>query len=99
MAEGRWDRKKYTGTQLAGKTIGVVGLGRIGQAVARRCVALEMDVIGYDPFLSSDLAKEMGVELVRDVDQLVPRVDYLTVHTPLDRRDPRPDQRRPHGER
>ena len=83
MAEGKWDRKKYTGTQLAGKTIGVVGLGRIGQAVARRCVALEMDVIGYDPFLSSDLAKEMGVELVRDVDQLVPRVDYLTVHTPL----------------
>ena len=83
MAEGRWDRKKYTGTQLAGKTIGVVGLGRIGQAVARRCVALEMDVIGYDPFLSSDRAKELGVELVRDVDELVPRVDYLTVHTPL----------------
>ncbi|MEM9700991.1 MAG: phosphoglycerate dehydrogenase [Planctomycetota bacterium] len=83
MAEGKWDRKKYTGTQLAGKTIGVVGLGRIGQAVARRCVALEMDVIGYDPFLSSDRAKELGVELVRDVDQLIPRVDYLTVHTPL----------------
>jgi D-3-phosphoglycerate dehydrogenase len=83
MAEGKWDRKKYTGTQLAGKTIGVVGLGRIGQAVARRCVALEMDVIGYDPFLSSDRAKELGVELVRDVDALIPRVDYLTVHTPL----------------
>ena len=83
MAEGKWDRKAYTGTQLAGKTIGVVGLGRIGQAVARRCVALEMDVIGYDPFLSADRAKELGVELVRDVDDLVPRVDFLTVHTPL----------------
>ena len=83
MAEGKWDRKSLTGTQLAGKTIGVVGLGRIGQAVARRCVALEMDVIGYDPFLSSDRAKELGVELVRNVDDLVPRVDYLTVHTPL----------------
>ena len=83
MAEGRWDRKQYTGTQLAGKTLGVVGLGRIGQAVARRCVALEMDVIGYDPFLSADRAKELGVELVRDVDQMIDRVDYLTVHTPL----------------
>ena len=83
MAEGKWDRKSYTGTQLAGKTLGVVGLGRIGQAVARRCVALEMDVIGYDPFLSADRAKELGVELVRDVDNLVPRVDFLTVHTPL----------------
>ena len=83
MKEGRWDRKQYAGVQLAGRTIGVVGLGRIGQAVARRCVALEMDVIGYDPFVSADLAREMGIELVRDVDELVPKVDLLTVHTPL----------------
>ena len=83
MKAGKWDRKKFTGTQLAGKTLGVVGLGRIGLAVAKRAVALEMTVIGYDPFLSAEKAAEQGIELVRDVDELVPRVDYLTIHTPL----------------
>ena len=83
MAEGKWDRKKYTGTQLAGKTLGIIGLGRIGQALAQRAKALEMDVVGYDPFLSEDRAKELGVELFRDVDELVPKADFITVHTPL----------------
>lgn len=83
MKAGKWDRNKFTGTQLAGKTLGVVGLGRIGLAVARRAVALEMNVIGYDPFFSAEKAAEHGIELVRDVDELIPRVDYLTVHTPL----------------
>lgn len=83
MKAGKWDRNKFTGTQLAGKTLGVVGLGRIGLAVARRAVALEMTVIGYDPFFSAEKAAEQGIELVRDVDELIPRVDYLTVHTPL----------------
>ncbi|MGC1272059.1 MAG: phosphoglycerate dehydrogenase [Planctomycetaceae bacterium] len=83
MKAGKWDRNKFTGTQLAGKTLGVVGLGRIGLAVARRAVALEMTVVGYDPFFSAEKAAEQGIELVRDVDELVPRVDYLTVHTPL----------------
>ncbi len=83
MKAGKWDRKKFTGTQLAGKTLGVVGLGRIGLAVARRAVVLEMNVVGYDPFFSADRAAEYGIELVREVEELVPRVDYLTVHTPL----------------
>lgn len=83
MREGKWDRKKFTGTQLAGKTLGIIGLGRIGQAVAQRARGLEMRVIGYDPFLSADRAAEQGIELVREVDELVPEVDYLTVHTPL----------------
>ncbi len=83
MKAGKWDRKKFNGVQLAGKTLGVVGLGRIGMAVAKRAVAMEMTVIGYDPFLSAEKAAENGIELVRDVDELVPRVDYLTVHTPL----------------
>jgi D-3-phosphoglycerate dehydrogenase / 2-oxoglutarate reductase len=83
MREGRWDRKKFTGTQLAGKTIGVIGLGRIGMSVARRCRGLEMNVLGYDPFLSAEKAAEFGIELFRDVDELIPRCDYLTVHTPL----------------
>ncbi len=83
MREGKWDRKLYTGTQLSGKTIGVVGLGRIGLAVAKRCRGMEMTVVGFDPFLSEEKAAEFGIELFRDVDQLIPRCDYLTVHTPL----------------
>ena len=83
MHEGRWDRKAFTGTQLAGKTIGVVGLGRIGQSVARRCRGLEMTVLGYDPFISEEKAAEQGIELFRDVDELITRCDYVTVHTPL----------------
>ncbi len=83
MREGKWDRKKYTGTQLSGKTLAVVGLGRIGLAVARRAQGLEMKVIGYDPFLSADRAAEQGVELSREVDDIVSRCDFLTVHTPL----------------
>ena len=83
LAEHRWDRKKFMGTQLAGKTLGIVGLGRIGQAVAVRALALEMRVIAYDPFLSAARAKEMGVQTVADARELLPLVDYLTVHTPL----------------
>lgn len=83
MAAGKWERKKFTGTQLAGKTLGIIGLGRIGQAVARRASALEMTVIGYDPFLSPERAAEQGIELEREVDRVVERCDYLTVHTPL----------------
>lgn len=80
---GKWDRKSYTGTQLAGKTLGVVGLGRIGLTVARRGVAFEMKVLGFDPFLSADKAKEQGIELFRDIDEMLPKVDFLTVHTPM----------------
>jgi D-3-phosphoglycerate dehydrogenase len=83
LIEKRWDRAKYMGTQLADKTIGIVGLGRIGQAVASRAKALEMRVLGYDPFLSKERANELGIELIATVHEMLPRVDYLTVHTPL----------------
>ena len=83
MREGRWDRKKYTGSQVAGKTIAIVGLGRIGQEVAKRCKAREMKLIGFDPIMSKDHAAGMGITLYRDVDELVTECDYLTVHTPL----------------
>lgn len=83
LIEGRWDRKKFMGTQVAGKTLGIVGLGRIGLAVAARAKALEMDLIGYDPFMSADHAKSLGIELVENVDDMLPRIDYMTVHTPL----------------
>jgi D-3-phosphoglycerate dehydrogenase len=80
---GKWERNTYMGTQVAGKTLGIVGLGRIGIAVAKRACALEMKVLGYDPFLSRDRAQELGIEPVDSVEALLPRVDYLTVHTPL----------------
>jgi len=83
MAAGKWERKKFTGTQLAGKTLGIIGLGRIGQAVAHRARALKMTVIGFDPFLSPERAAEQGIELEREVDRVVERCDFLTVHTPL----------------
>lgn len=83
LLSGKWDRNKYMGTQVAGKTLGIVGLGRIGVAVAKRARALEMTVLGYDPFLSRDRAKELGIEPVDNVESMLPRVDYLTVHTPL----------------
>lgn len=83
LIEGRWDRKKFTGTQLAGKTLGIVGLGRIGQAVATRALAMEMHVMAYDPFLTPQRAKELGVRLCTSVREMLPDVDYLTVHTPL----------------
>jgi D-3-phosphoglycerate dehydrogenase len=78
-----WDRNKFMGAQLAGKALGIVGLGRIGQAVAERARAFEMRVLGFDPFLSPDRAAELGIELYDDVRSMLPHVDYLTVHTPL----------------
>ncbi|MBA2116468.1 phosphoglycerate dehydrogenase [Bremerella alba] len=83
LVEGRWDRKKYMGAQLADKTLGVVGLGRIGMEVAKRALAFEMRVIAYDPFVSPERAAELGIELSDTVPEMLPHIDYLTVHTPL----------------
>jgi D-3-phosphoglycerate dehydrogenase len=83
MRAGKWERTKFTGTQLAGKTLAVLGLGRIGLAVAQRARGLEMRVLGYDPFLSAERAGEHGIELFREVDPMLEQCDYLTVHTPL----------------
>ena len=83
LIEGRWDRKKFMGTQLAGKTLGIIGLGRVGQAVATRARAFDMQVLGYDPFLPSARAKELGIETCESAQAMLPLVDYLTVHTPL----------------
>lgn len=83
VRQGKWERTKFVGTQLAGKTLGVVGLGRVGREVARRAAGLDMKVIGYDPFLAPDRAAQLGIEAAADLDTLLPRVDFLTVHTPL----------------
>ncbi|NQU22432.1 MAG: phosphoglycerate dehydrogenase [Candidatus Nealsonbacteria bacterium] len=83
LVEGRWDRKKFMGAQLAGKTLGIIGLGRIGQAVATRAQAMEMKVLAYDPFLSGTRANELGIQKFDSPREMLPSVDYLTVHTPL----------------
>ena len=83
LEAGRWDRAKYTGTQLEGKTLGVVGLGRVGLAVAKRALGFEMKVIGYDPFLSAEKALTFGVESVAKLDDLWGQCDYISIHTPL----------------
>ena len=83
LCEGRWDRKTFMGSQLADKTFGVIGMGRIGREVATRGLAFGMRVIAFDPFLSDEQATKMGIEKSNSIADLLPRVDYLTVHTPL----------------
>ena len=80
LKSGQWDRKSFEGTQLAGKTLGVVGMGRIGKALARRAEAFEMRVLGFDPFFAGQ--PEGHVEIVKDLLELCKRADYITVHTP-----------------
>jgi D-3-phosphoglycerate dehydrogenase len=80
---GKWERGKFVGSQLAGKTLGVIGLGRIGREVARRAAGLDMKVIGFDPFLAPAGTAQLGVETAASLDDLLPRCDFLTVHTPL----------------
>ena len=81
LKEGKWDRKSFEGTQLAGKTLGVVGMGRIGKALAMRAVALEMKVIGYDPLLSAE-AVPGEVQFTTDLNEIYQQADYITVHVP-----------------
>jgi D-3-phosphoglycerate dehydrogenase len=83
IRQGKWERGKFVGSQLAGKTLGVVGLGRIGREVARRAAGLDLKVVGFDPFLAPERAAQLGIEAVSGLDQLLPRCDFLTVHTPL----------------
>lgn len=78
--EGRWDRKTYVGTELYGKRLGIIGLGRIGSEVAQRARAFGMIVLAYDPFVPAARAEQMGVTLVAEIPELLPQVDFLTVH-------------------
>src|SRR5512137_1608304 len=83
MAAGKWDRKQFQGAELAGKTLGVLGLGRIGSEVARRALAFGMSVVGYDPFLTEERAKALGIELLADLDDVYRDADFITVHMPV----------------
>lgn len=82
MKAGKWEKKKFMGVELFNKTLGIIGIGNIGSQVAKRAQGLAMNVIAYDPFLSEDKAKAMGVEKV-DIKELFRRSDFITIHTPL----------------
>ncbi|HVG21270.1 MAG TPA: phosphoglycerate dehydrogenase [Blastocatellia bacterium] len=79
---GRWEKNRFLGVELMGKTLGVVGLGRIGSAVAERARAFGMNVLAYDPYFTPEAARELGIEMLT-LDEIFPRADFITIHTPL----------------
>jgi D-3-phosphoglycerate dehydrogenase / 2-oxoglutarate reductase len=82
LKAGRWERKKFIGVELRGKTLGVVGLGRIGRVVVSRARAMGMAIVAYDPFIAPEQARDLEIELAT-LDEVYSRADFLTVHTPL----------------
>lgn len=82
MRAGKWEKSKFLGRELCNKTLGIVGVGNIGQIVANRALGLKMKVVAYDPFLSAESAQKLGVTLLT-LEQLFESADYITVHTPL----------------
>jgi D-3-phosphoglycerate dehydrogenase len=83
LTAGTWDRQRFTGVELAGKTLGVLGLGRIGRQVAHRALGLGMRVVAYDPFVSADRFRELGVEPASALDAVYAEADVITLHLPL----------------
>lgn len=83
LKEGRWERSRYGGIELAGKTLGVIGFGRIGQQVARRALGLAMNVVAYDPFVGRDRFRDLGVDCRETLDELLADADVVTLHSPL----------------
>ncbi len=81
LVDGRWERKEWEGVELADKTLGIMGLGRIGKLVADRAKAFQMRLVAYDPFVSADRARQIGAELM-ELDQVVAESDFLTIHLP-----------------
>lgn len=82
LREGRWERKQYVGVELRGKTLGLFGLGRVGQEVAKRAIAFEMTVIAYDPYVPDSVFNNLGVQKVA-TDELYARSDFISLHAPL----------------
>ncbi|MDH4226645.1 MAG: phosphoglycerate dehydrogenase [Deltaproteobacteria bacterium] len=82
MKRGQWEKKKYEGTELTGKTLGILGVGNIGSVVANRAQGLKMNVIAYDPFISTEAAEKMGITLVSLI-ELYEKSDFLSIHVPL----------------
>src|SRR5437870_10073659 len=79
LTQGRWERSRWEGVELADKVLGIIGLGRIGKLVAQRASAFGMRLLAYDPFVAADRARQIGVELV-DLDELIGRSDFVTIH-------------------
>src|SRR5437867_10496166 len=78
----RWEKSQFKGTEITGKTLGVIGLGRIGSEVARKCQAMGMNVIAYDPYINPDTPLSSGFPLV-SLDEVFQQSDFITVHVPL----------------
>ncbi len=83
LKDGRWERGRFAGLELAGKSLGVVGFGRIGQQVARRARGLGMRVVAFDPFVSAERFRELGAERVETPDEVLAEAEFLTLHLPL----------------
>jgi len=79
---GRWEKGKFLGVELMGKTLGIIGLGRIGAAVAERARAFGMGILAYDPYFTTEAAHELGIDMIA-LDDLIARADFITLHTPL----------------
>ena len=82
MKAGRWEKNRFLGVELLGKTLGIIGLGRIGSTVAERARAFGMTVVAYDPYFTTEAARDIGIEMAA-LEELFPRADFITVHTPL----------------
>ena len=82
LQKGLWERSKFTGVEVRGKTLGILGLGRIGSGVAKRALALEMNIIAYDPFIRAEQAEALGIE-IGELDEVFAKADFISLHLPL----------------
>jgi len=84
LKSGKWDRGKFTGVEVHNKVLGIVGLGRVGAEVAKMAQGLGMQILAYDPFISTERAEELGVQLA-DMNEILKKSDYITIHAPLNK--------------
>ena len=82
LKAGKWEKKRFMGVELYGKTLGIIGIGRIGREVAKRALALGMDLLAYDPYVKEESVRDLGVKLL-PLDDVLAHSDYITVHVPL----------------
>ncbi len=83
LRSGQWERKRFIGTQVSGKTLGIIGLGRIGREVARRAAALGLKVVAYDPYILPEIAEQYPIHMADKIEDLLRQADFITVHVPL----------------
>ncbi|MFH1833262.1 MAG: phosphoglycerate dehydrogenase [Candidatus Levyibacteriota bacterium] len=83
LKEGKWDRVNFTGRELRGKTLGVIGIGNVGEEVARKAMGMDMKVVAFDPHVSTSKAEQLGIKVVSSLDSLLAESDVITIHVPL----------------